>query len=100
MSSILQALQRAGVLVLYHAIEGALILVISVIILALSFRSSGSTWVRVCAIIGLVATLSAAAGGLLFVMSAFQNDAYSAQMGGSFIGAYAFYFLVLYSSKK
>jgi hypothetical protein len=100
MSDVLQALQRAGVLVLYHALEGILIVAVSVVILILSFRSPSSTWVRVYAILGLGATLSAAAGGLLFVLSAFQNDAYSAQMGGSFIGAYAFYFLVLYSMKK
>src|ERR1700733_6029708 len=42
MSGVLQALQRAGVLVLYHSLEGALILVFSVIILTLSFGSSSS----------------------------------------------------------
>lgn len=99
MSGILQAVQNAGVTVLYHALEGGLLLVISVVIMILSFRSSSLTWVRVFAILGLGATISAGVGGVLFVLSGFQNNPSSAQMGGSFIGAYASYFLALYSAK-
>jgi hypothetical protein len=98
-SGILQALQRAGLVVLYHALGGALIVAVAAVVLALSFRSSGSRWVRIFAVLGLAAVLSAAAGGALFLLSALPSDSYSAQMGGSFIGAYAFYFLVLYSTK-
>jgi hypothetical protein len=99
-SGVLQALQRAGIAVLYHALGGALIVAAAAVILALSFRSSDSKWVRVFAVLGLAAVLSAAAAGALFLLSDHPSAAYSAQMGGSFIGAYAFYFLVLYSTKK
>jgi hypothetical protein len=43
--------------------------------------------------------LSAAYGGLRFVMSGFADGGKSAEMGGSFILAYACYFLALYYTK-
>jgi hypothetical protein len=48
----------------------------------------------------LIAILSAAYGGISFVFSGFQNNGDSMQMAGSFIGAYAAYFLVLYFNRK
>jgi hypothetical protein len=53
----------------------------------------------IIAFFGLISVTAAVAGGLLFVFSGFQNDGSSAQMGGSFIGAYASYFLALYFTK-
>jgi hypothetical protein len=41
----------------------------------------------------------AGVGGLFFVLSGFTNNGKSAQMGGSFIGAYAFYFMELHYAK-
>jgi len=43
--------------------------------------------------------VSAIIGGVLFVLSGFSAGGNSAQMGGSFIGAYAFYFIELYYAK-
>ena len=44
--------------------------------------------------------VSAIIGGVLFVLFGFSSGGVSAQMGGSFIGAYAFYFIELYYANK
>jgi hypothetical protein len=92
----LGAVEGAGILVAYHAIEAILLLALAVVVLALSVRRRTG---RLFAILGLSSIISAAVGGVLFVLSGYTNNANSAQMGGSFIGAYAFYFLVLYATK-
>ena len=97
--SFFQALLDSGVLTLYHALEGLAILVLSVYILVYSFLKPNSKNLRICALLATASVISATVGGVLFVLSSFQNNANSAQMGGSFIGAYAFYFLVLYFTK-
>jgi heme A synthase len=99
MPGLFQALSGAGALVLYHGLEGLVLLILSIIIVVLSFTTSKSRNVRIFAILGTLSIISAAAGGILFVLSSFQNNANSAQMGGSFICAYAFYFLVLYFTR-
>ena len=99
MTGFLQALDSAGIIVIYHAVEGAMLIAISAGILVLSFKSSNSTSLRSCAILGLGTVVAAAMGGILFVSSNFTNNANSAQMGGSFIGAYAFFFMTLYFTK-
>jgi hypothetical protein len=38
-------------------------------------------------------------GGLFFVLSGVMNNGNSVQMGGGFIGAYAFYFMELHYAK-
>jgi hypothetical protein len=43
--------------------------------------------------------LSAALGGYFFVMSGFSDGRNSAQMGGSYIAAYACYFLTMCYTK-
>jgi hypothetical protein len=43
--------------------------------------------------------LSAALGGYFFVMSGFSDGGNSAQMGGSYIAAYACYFLTMCYTK-
>ena len=91
------AVGSAGAIVAYHALEAAALLVCSVVILALSLRERVG---RLFALLGMASVVSAAIGGVLFVLSGFQNNPNSAQMGGSFIGAYAFYFLTLYSTKQ
>jgi hypothetical protein len=97
MGGFLQAVSASGMLVVFHAIEGALLIVLAFVVLALS---SVHKIARGFALLGALAVVSAAVGGILFVFSGFQNNANSAQMGGSFIGAYAFYFLALYSTKR
>jgi len=91
-----QAVGNSGVLVLYHAVEAILLLTLSFVTLVLSFRRRVG---RLYSILGTASVISAAIGGILFVLSGFQNNANSAQMGGSFIAAYAFFFLTLYATK-
>ena len=98
-SGLFQGVFNAGAIVAYHAMEGLVLVALSIAILALCFTASKSRNIRISAILGFGSILSAAIGGTLFVLSSFQNNANSAQMGGSFIGAYAFYFLVLYFAK-
>ena len=98
LNGFVQAISSAGVFEIYHAAEGFLLLILSIVVLALSMRSRPNS-VRICAILGLLAVASAAAGGILFVLSGFQDNGNSAQMGGSFIAAYAFYFIELYYAK-
>jgi hypothetical protein len=93
-----QTIENAGPILVWHATEGMLVLALSLVVLAMSIRSKPRS-VRVCAILGTLAVVSALIGGLSFVLSGFQDSGSSAQMGGSFIGAYAFYFIELYFAK-
>ncbi|MHB8568238.1 MAG: hypothetical protein ACYC7D_07340 [Nitrososphaerales archaeon] len=88
-----------GPLLLWHAFEGVILFLLSFVILAFSFIWSKKKSVRICAILATFFVISAALGGLLFVFSGFQSGPNSAQMGGSFIGSYAFYFMELYFTK-
>jgi hypothetical protein len=83
----------------WHTFEGLALVVLALAVAILSFFWSPSKGVRMCAVLGLLFTLLAALGGYLFVMSGFKDGASSAQMGGSFIGSYALYFLTLYYTK-
>ena len=83
---------------LVHAFNGLLILAMAAVVLAFSLKSKPRN-VQIPAILGLVMVVSAVIGGVLFVLSGFSNGGVSAQMGGSFIGAYAFYFIELYYTK-
>ena len=93
-----RALQQAGLAETFHASLGFSILAVSVVVLVLSLTQK-QTSVRIASILALIAVVSAVVGGLLFVFSGFTDNGSSAQMGGSFIGAYAFYFLELYFTK-
>lgn len=84
----------------WHAAEGIILAALAVAVAALSFMWSESRGVRIASILALLMVMSAAAGGLEFVMSGFANGGNSAQMGGSFLGAYAFYFIALYYSRN
>lgn len=87
----------------WHAWEGVVLLVLAVTITVLAFawsRSAGlARGTRWWSVVGLLSVLSAGYGGYQFVMSGFGNGASSAQMGGSFIAAYASYFMTLYYTK-
>lgn len=96
-----QGLESAGPgpLAVYHGIEGIVILLLGVGITMAAFRGKASRGVKVTSLLGLFFIAAAAFGGYLFVFSSFVSNGNSAQMGGSFIGAYAMNFLVLYYSK-
>lgn len=83
----------------WHTWEGIVLVALAVAVFVLSFPWSRSKGVRIWSAVGLFFMLSAALGGYLFVMSGFAAGGTSAQMGGSFIGAYACYFMTLYYTK-
>ncbi len=95
-----RALINAGRMEVTHAILGSVLAALAIAILFIAFRFNTSRGVRVCAVLGFLGVLSAAYGGISFVLSGFQNNGNSAQMGGSFIGSYASYFLVLYFNRS
>ena len=97
-NGILQAIEDIGSLLIIHAFIGLAILALSIIVLGLSLKNKPRN-VQVPAILGLAMVVSAIIGGVLFVLSGFSAGGNSAQMGGSFIGAYAFYFIELYYAK-
>ena len=99
MAAFFQMVQNYGFLLIYHAYEGIVLFVLGLITAVLAFKWSPKRSVRICSIIGLFFLASAAVGGYLFVLSGFANGGNSAQMGGSFIGAYALYFVALYYAK-
>ena len=93
-----KALTDAGIMEVIHGSLGFLILGTSLVVLVISLRSK-ATKVKVASVLGLSAVLSALIGGVLFVFSGFSDNGSSAQMGGSFIAAYAFFFIELYYTK-
>ena len=93
-----QAVLSANATLIIHAFLGLGLLGLALVILTFSLKAKPRN-VRVPAILGLVMIVSALIGGILFVLSGFSNNGVSAQMGGSFIGAYAFYFIELYYAK-
>jgi hypothetical protein len=95
---LLSAILNIGPTLIIHAFNGILILALGVLVLVFSLKSKPRC-VQVTAILGLVMVVSPIMGGVLFVLSGFANNGVSAQMGGSFIGAYAFYFIELYYAK-
>lgn len=99
MSAFFHTVQSYGFLLIYHAFEGIVLLALGVIAVALAFKLSPKRSVRICSVLGLIFLISAAVGGYLFVLSGFASGGNSAQMGGSFIGAYALYFVSLYYAK-
>ncbi len=100
-SGFFQGLESAGPgpLAIYHGLEGVVIFLLGIGIAIAAFRRPTSRGVRITSLLGLFFIAVAALGGYLFVFSGFLDNGNSAQMGGSFIGAYAMNFLVLYYSK-
>ncbi|HMK94692.1 MAG TPA: hypothetical protein VK536_04745 [Candidatus Limnocylindrales bacterium] len=72
-SGFFQALQKAGDIPLYHALEGLLLIAFSLIILALSIKIRIKS-VQVSSILALTAVVSAATGGIPFVFSGFTDN--------------------------
>jgi hypothetical protein len=98
LGSILTAVVNVGPTLIIHAFIGLAILALALVVLTFSLKSKPRS-VQIPSILGLIMVISAIIGGTLFVLSGFSNNGVSAQMGGSFIGAYAFYFIELYYAK-
>ena len=88
-----------GPILIWHALEGLILIALSLLAIPLTFVWTNKRSVRIMSILGSAAIVSAAFGGLSFVASGFAAGGYSAQMGGSFIGAFGVYFVALYFTK-
>ena len=87
-----------GPFLIWHALEGILIFLSAVGVLVVSLLYSRRS-VKVGALLALFFVVVAGLGGYLFVLSGFTDGGSSMQMGGSFLGAYAFYFITLWYTK-
>ncbi len=92
------ALDQVGVVALLHAGFGGWVVILSVVNTIMALRS-GIRGAQIFGVLGFVAVLLAAHGGLRFVLSGFQNDHASHEMGTNFLLSFAFFFLELYSIK-
>jgi hypothetical protein len=77
-----------------HVVVGLVILAMSVVAVYFSPRAGGGAVVRMV-VLGLVSVLLALVGGVAFVLSGFQNNAYSLLMALGFIFAISSYFVEL-----
>jgi len=98
-SAIISTIENYGFFLVWHAFEGLLLVFLSIALVVASFRWSRARSVRILSLLGMLMIVSAAIGGLSFVLSGFNAGGSSAQMGGSFIGSYAFYFMEIYYTK-
>lgn len=83
----------------WHTVEGIVLLALALVIALLSFLWTRSRGARIWSLVGLFSVVSAGLGGYAFVMSGFSSGPSSAQMGGSFITAYASFFMTFYYTK-
>ena len=90
-----QAVLGNGPALTVHGMLGFLILISSIGVLAVSLRYHRRS-VKIGAALGLIVTIIAGLGGYLFVLSGFSAGGNSMQMGGSYVGAFALYFITLY----
>jgi len=93
-----QAVVGDNVLLLWHGMQGFLVLLSAIGVLVVSLRYQRRS-VKIASGLGLLFIVVAGLGGYLFVLSGFSAGGNSMQMGGAFLGAYAMYFLALYYSK-
>ena len=98
LAKISDALHLAGTAALAHAALVGILTITSVLTISLSL-SSRIRSVQVFASLGFLSVLSAAAGGVLFTLSGFQEDHFSLAMTSDFVLAFIFYFLQLYFLK-
>ena len=92
------ALHLAGPVALAHAGLGVLLTLLSMLTLVLSLRSRTRS-VQIWGSLGFLSMFVAMTGGILFTLSGFQEDHYSAAMASNFILVFIFYFLELYCLK-
>jgi hypothetical protein len=94
-----QSVDKVGFSLIWHTYEGIFLVVLAAVVFGVSFAWSKSRAVRITSGLGFFAVVSAAVGGFEFVMSGYASGGDSAQMGGSFIAAFALFFLALYYAK-
>lgn len=99
LTGFIEAVSAVGPLLIIHILNACLLLILGIVVVIMTFKRTESKGARISSILGVWFIISAIIGGILFVLSGFANNAYSAQMGGSFIAAYAAYFVVLYYVK-
>ncbi len=92
------ALHGVGTVAVVHAGSGGLLLLLSLVILVVSLLS-GVRAAQVFGVLGFLSIISAAAGGLLFVLSGFQDDSNSHNMATNLLLSFTFYFLEVYVLK-
>ncbi len=93
--AVLSAILGSSGLLIFHAFEGALILVLAIAVAVFSFRYRGRN-VRTFGVLSLVAALVAFIGGYLHIGG---SQAGGPIMGEAFIATYAFLFMTLYYTK-
>jgi hypothetical protein len=97
-ADITTAIFNQGAGLILHALIGFLIFFAGIGALVVAHRHKIRN-VTIATALGLLAVLSAGIGGILFVTSGFSAGGSSMQMGGSYIAAYALYFIALYYTK-
>jgi hypothetical protein len=95
MGDVVPAILGSSGLLIFHAFEGVLIVVLALVVFAFSFRYK-SRGVRAFATLSLIAALITATAGYLHMGG---NPAGIPVMGEGFIATYAFLFMTLYSTK-
>jgi hypothetical protein len=93
-----QAVVNGGPFLIWHGMEGFLILLSAIGVMVVSLRYHRRS-VKIGAVLGLITVLVSGLGGYLFVLSGYTAGGNTMQMGGSFEGAYALYFITLYYTK-
>jgi hypothetical protein len=95
MGDVISAILGSSGLLIFHAVEGVLILVLALVVSVTSFQYK-SRGVRVFGILSLIAALVATTAGYLHMGG---NPIGIPLMGEAFIVTYAFLFMTLYSTK-
>jgi lysylphosphatidylglycerol synthetase-like protein (DUF2156 family) len=90
----------AGHLSTYHIRLGYAIGAISLLTLVFAFLSRSSLYARIFAVLAFALVVLAAAGGVQFVRSGFQDRLSLGQMADSFLAAFAANFLLLFFLNK
>lgn len=93
-----QAVVNGGDFLIWHGMEGFLILLSAVGVFVVSLRYHRRS-VKIGAILGLITVVISGLGGYFFVLSGFTNGGNSMQMGGTFEVAFAIYLVTLYYTK-
>jgi hypothetical protein len=93
-----QGVVDGGPFIVWHVVEGFLVLLSALGVLVVSLRYNKRS-VKLGAVFGLLAVIAAGLGGYFFVLSGFSQGGNSMQMGGSYIIAFALYFITLYYTK-
>lgn len=97
-TAVTAALNGVGVVAVVHASLGSLLVLFSLVSIILALRT-GAISVKVFGILAFVAMCLAAATGVMYTLSGFQNDGLSHGMATMFLLSFSFNFLELYFLK-